>query len=170
MAQAGEFPAISPNPAKTRYTSAYTTRTTRTTPTNPHTQRIHGPIRPTCSLESSHIGRELSLYPLHSRMPTAEQQAIFQPPPPGKRKVIVSTVLAETSITVEDIVYVVDTGRTRSTFLNEASLVSALRTVWYSKANGFQRRGRAGRCRPGVWYRLYTSWQWDVCLVPDPCR
>lgn len=62
----------------------------------------------------------------------------------------------------EDVVYVVDAGRSRTTFFNEQTMISALRTVWYSKANGFQRRGRAGRCRPGVWYRLFTSVQWDA--------
>ena len=56
----------------------------------------------------------------------------------------------------------VDAGRSRTTFFNEQTMISALRTVWYSKANGFQRRGRAGRCRPGVWYRLYTKLQWEA--------
>merc|ERR1719428_1222494 len=89
---------------------------------------------------------EFNVHPLHSQIPTADQQSIFQPAPAGKRKVILSTILAETSVTVEDIVFVIDTGRSRSTFFNESSLVSALKTVWYAKSNGFQRRGRAGRC------------------------
>merc|ERR1712062_844931 len=63
-------------------------------------------------LQSSAIGPDLEIHPLHSRMPTAEQRTIFAPPSPGKRKVIVATILAETSITVEDIVFVIDTGRT----------------------------------------------------------
>ncbi|CAE8720871.1 unnamed protein product [Polarella glacialis] len=124
-------------------------------------------------LEASAMQSQLAIFALHSRMPTSEQQAIFRPPPPGKRKVIIATVLAETSITVEDIVFVVDTGRSRSTFFNEASMVSALRTVWYSKANGFQRRGRAGRCRPGAWYRLFSSLQWeamDEYALPEMLR
>ena len=61
-------------------------------------------------------------------MPTAEQRAIFGPAPPGKRKVILATIIGETSITVEDVVFVVDSGRTKTTFVNEASLFSALRT------------------------------------------
>jgi len=113
-------------------------------------------------LQGSSISRELQVHPLHSRMPTAEQQAIFQPPPAGKRKVIIATILAETSITVEDVVFVIDPGRSRSTFFNKDSKVSALKTVWYSKANGFQRRGRSGRCRPGKWFRLYSSLQWEA--------
>ena len=124
-------------------------------------------------LKASQIGSELEVFPLHSRMPTAEQHAIFLAPPAGKRKVILSTSLAETSITVEDVVFVVDTGRTKTTFVNEQSLVSALRTCFYSKASGLQRRGRAGRCRPGVWYRLYSSFMWaamDEYTQPEMVR
>lgn len=54
----------------------------------------------------------------------------------------------------------VDTGRTKTTSVSASSLVPALRTGWYARANGTQRRGRAGRCRPGVWFRLYSSLQW----------
>eukprot|EP00929_Paragymnodinium_shiwhaense_P078463 TRINITY_DN40685_c0_g1_i1.p1 TRINITY_DN40685_c0_g1~~TRINITY_DN40685_c0_g1_i1.p1 ORF type:complete len:858 (-),score=188.78 TRINITY_DN40685_c0_g1_i1:226-2799(-) len=125
------------------------------------------------ALENSSIGRDLVIFPLHSRIPTAEQRLIFSKPPAGKRKVIVSTVLAETSITVEDVVYVIDSGRNKSTFFNESSLISALKTTWYSKANGLQRRGRAGRCRPGAWYRLYSTLQWDAMLdyeLPEMLR
>ena len=113
-------------------------------------------------LQSCRCRQQLAIHPLHSRIPTWEQRAIFRPAQAGKRKVVVSTVLAETSITVEDIVYVIDPGRARTTFFNETSMISALRTVWYSKANGFQRRGRAGRCQPGVWYRLFSSCQWEA--------
>ena len=124
-------------------------------------------------LGSGPSAHRYKLYPLHSRMPTAEQREIFQPPPPGLRKIIVSTVIAETSVTVEDVVFVVDPGRTKLTCLNEASLVSALRTGWYSKASGLQRRGRAGRCREGVWFRLYSSLQWaalDEYSLPEMLR
>ena len=56
------------------------------------------------------LAHRYKLYPLHSRMPTAEQREIFQPPPPGLRKVIVSTIIAETSVTVDDVVFVIDPG------------------------------------------------------------
>jgi HrpA-like RNA helicase len=69
---------------------------------------------------------------------------------------------------VEDVVFVVDAGRAKTTFVNEATLVSALRTTWYAKASGLQRRGRAGRCRPGAWYRLYSSMQWDAMADYQP--
>eukprot|EP00930_Biecheleria_cincta_P070106 TRINITY_DN57764_c0_g1_i1.p1 TRINITY_DN57764_c0_g1~~TRINITY_DN57764_c0_g1_i1.p1 ORF type:complete len:1174 (+),score=171.27 TRINITY_DN57764_c0_g1_i1:284-3523(+) len=124
-------------------------------------------------LQACSVGKDLEVFPLHSRIPSADQQAIFRPATSGKRKVIVSTVLAETSITVEDVVFVVDSGRNKSTFFNESSLISALKTVWYSKANGLQRRGRAGRCRPGAWYRLYSSLQWKEMLdyeLPEMLR
>eukprot|EP00931_Biecheleriopsis_adriatica_P058375 TRINITY_DN34728_c0_g1_i2.p1 TRINITY_DN34728_c0_g1~~TRINITY_DN34728_c0_g1_i2.p1 ORF type:complete len:1070 (+),score=238.07 TRINITY_DN34728_c0_g1_i2:248-3211(+) len=124
-------------------------------------------------LQACSVSRDLQVFPLHSRIPSSDQQAIFRPAPVGKRKIIVSTVLAETSITVEDVVFVVDSGRNKSTFFNESSLISALKTVWYSKANGLQRRGRAGRCRPGAWYRLYSSMQWQEMLdyeLPEMLR
>ncbi|KAH8046369.1 helicase [Aureococcus anophagefferens] len=70
--------------------------------------------------------RSLAIHALHSRMPSAEQRAIFDAPPPGKRKVVVSTVLAETPITAEDVVHVVDAGKARSTFLNKQSLHAAM--------------------------------------------
>jgi len=124
-------------------------------------------------LTSSTAARDLLVLPLHSRMPTAEQREIFDSPRDGARKVVVATILAETSITIEDVVYVVDTGRTKSTSVSASSLVPTLRTVWYARANGMQRRGRAGRCRPGVWYRLYSSLQWgalDEHATPEMLR
>mmetsp|Transcript_36238 Transcript_36238/g.67388 ORF Transcript_36238/g.67388 Transcript_36238/m.67388 type:complete len:1026 (-) Transcript_36238:174-3251(-) len=115
-------------------------------------------------LEKSKVAEQLQCLPLHSRIPGADQQAIFKRPPAGKRKVIVSTVLAETSITVEDVVFVVDCGCTKRTLFSESALIPALKTVWYAKSNGLQRRGRAGRCRPGAWFRLYTSLQWEAMM------
>lgn len=56
------------------------------------------------------LGRRLCILPLHSRLPTDEQEQIFEPPPPGRRKLVLATNLAETSLTVTDVVYVVDTG------------------------------------------------------------
>jgi len=112
-------------------------------------------------LETSSFRNDIIVYPLHSRIPNEEQQAIFDLPPPGKRKVIVSTVIAETSLTIEDVVFVVDSGKNKTAFFNDSSYVAGLRTVWYSKANALQRRGRAGRCKPGAWYRVYSSLQWN---------
>nr|CAD7426187.1 unnamed protein product [Timema monikensis] len=100
-----------------------------------------------------------SLYVLrvHSRLPYDEQALIFQPPPDGLRKVILATNIAETSITVEDVVFVVDTGAHKENRLNEDKSMSSLDNQWVSQANVNQRRGRAGRVRPGKSFHLYTK-------------
>lgn len=98
--------------------------------------------------------------PLHSSLPTSQQRLVFQRAA-GRRKVVVSTDIAETSITIDDIVYVIDLGRVRELRTGQLAFtrVSKLTTVWCSRAAGQQRRGRAGRTRPGVCYRLYTRQQ-----------
>ena len=117
-------------------------------------------------LKKQSCASEYEIFPLHGMMPTAEQKRIFLPPPDGKRKVILATNIAETSITVEDVVYVVDAGKIKQTTYDSQVGIATLTTVTAPKANGQQRRGRAGRCRPGVWYRLYSSWQWNDA-TPD---
>ena len=100
------------------------------------------------------------LYPLHSRVPPSEQRRIFQPTRPGERKIIVSTNIAETSITVEDVVFVVDSGLNKMTTYNANTNIAALDVEQVSRASSQQRRGRAGRCRPGVFFKLYSKAQW----------
>ncbi|KAL1956429.1 hypothetical protein VTO42DRAFT_7315 [Malbranchea cinnamomea] len=96
------------------------------------------------------------LLPLHASLPPNEQRRVFQPPPPGKRKVIAATNVAETSITIEDIVAVIDTGRVKETRYDPADNIVRLEETWASRAACKQRRGRAGRVRNGVCYKLYT--------------
>ncbi|XP_015113650.1 ATP-dependent DNA/RNA helicase DHX36 [Diachasma alloeum] len=96
------------------------------------------------------------IYPLHSRLPTVDQRLIFRPPVPGVRKIIIATSIAETSITIEDVVFVVDCGRTKLTRFDIAKNLETLEPEWISMANAKQRRGRAGRVQPGEVYRLYT--------------
>uniref|UniRef100_A0A8C4RU92 DExH-box helicase 30 n=1 Tax=Erpetoichthys calabaricus TaxID=27687 RepID=A0A8C4RU92_ERPCA len=83
------------------------------------------------------------------------QQAIFQTPPAGMRKIILATNIAETSITVDDIVHVVDLGSHKEQRYDLRTKVSCLDTVWISQSNVIQRRGRAGRCQPGHSYHLF---------------
>lgn len=78
-------------------------------------------------------------------MPTVEQKLIFKPPPEGVRKIIIATSIAETSITIEDVVYVVDCGRTKLTRFDITKNIETLEPEWISLANAKQRRGRAGR-------------------------
>ncbi|KAF2087876.1 P-loop containing nucleoside triphosphate hydrolase protein [Saccharata proteae CBS 121410] len=94
--------------------------------------------------------------PLHASLLPTEQRRVFPPAPAGKRKVIASTNVAETSITIEDIVAVIDTGRVKETSFDPANNMVKLGEVWASRAACKQRRGRAGRVRAGSCYKLYT--------------
>ncbi|XP_016711211.2 probable pre-mRNA-splicing factor ATP-dependent RNA helicase DEAH9 [Gossypium hirsutum] len=99
----------------------------------------------------------LIILPLYSGLTRAEQDLIFSPTPKGKRKVVISTNIAETSLTLEGIVYVVDSGFSKQRFYNPISDIENLVVAPISKASARQRAGRAGRLRPGKCYRLYTE-------------
>lgn len=92
---------------------------------------------------------------VHSNIPMMDQKAIFQQPPTGVRKIVLATNIAETSITVNDIVHVVDSGLHKEERYDLKTKVSCLETVWVSRANVIQRRGRAGRCQSGFAYHLF---------------
>jgi len=93
--------------------------------------------------------------PLHSILTLEEQRLGFKPPPAGARKIVLATNVAETSITIPDVVYVVDGGRCKQRIYDPVNKLSMLAGEWISQASAEQRRGRAGRVRPGVCYRLY---------------
>lgn len=93
---------------------------------------------------------------LHSMIPSAVQNKVFIRPPPGCRKIILSTNIAETSITIDDVVYVIDSGRMKEKSYDPYNNVSTLQSSWVSKASAKQREGRAGRCQPGICYHLYS--------------
>ncbi|GAB4848177.1 DExH-box ATP-dependent RNA helicase DExH6 [Ancistrocladus abbreviatus] len=93
---------------------------------------------------------------LHSMVPSAEQKKVFKRPPPGCRKIILSTNIAETAITIDDVVYVIDSGRMKEKSYDPYNNVSTLQSSWVSKASAKQREGRAGRCQPGVCYHLFS--------------
>ncbi|XP_047332308.1 probable pre-mRNA-splicing factor ATP-dependent RNA helicase DEAH9 [Impatiens glandulifera] len=95
--------------------------------------------------------------PLYSGLPRADQDLIFSPTPRGKRKVVICTNIAETSLTLEGIVYVVDSGFSKQRYYNPISDIENLVIAPISKASAKQRAGRAGRVRPGKCYRLYTE-------------
>ncbi|XP_075683949.1 ATP-dependent RNA helicase DHX30 isoform X2 [Rhinoderma darwinii] len=103
-------------------------------------------------------GQHLIL-PVHSNVPLTNQQAIFERPPPSIRKIVLATNIAETSVTIDDIVHVVDTGMHKEQRYDLRTKVSCLETTWVSKSNVTQRRGRAGRCQPGFSYHLFTREQ-----------
>ncbi|RDW78610.1 RNA helicase [Aspergillus mulundensis] len=107
--------------------------------------------------------------PLHASLLPAEQRRVFQSPPKGKRKVIAATNVAETSITIEDIVAVIDTGRVKETSYDPKDNMVRLEEVWASQAACKQRRGRAGRVRAGTCYKLYTrKAESSMPQRPDP--
>jgi len=106
----------------------------------------------------------LKVYPLYGTLPPQQQQRIFDPaPPPARkggppgRKVIVGTNIAETSLTIDGIVYVVDPGFSKQKVYNPRIRVESLLVSPISKASAQQRAGRAGRTRPGKCFRLYTE-------------
>eukprot|EP00096_Caligus_rogercresseyi_P000451 TRINITY_DN10911_c0_g1_i1.p1 TRINITY_DN10911_c0_g1~~TRINITY_DN10911_c0_g1_i1.p1 ORF type:complete len:611 (+),score=96.49 TRINITY_DN10911_c0_g1_i1:100-1833(+) len=101
----------------------------------------------------------LVVHPLHSLMPTVNQREIFERPPRNLRKVILATNIAETSITIDDVVYVIDAGKIKLLDFEKESNVDTLKPRWISIANARQRKGRAGRVQAGVCYRLYTSYR-----------
>uniref|UniRef100_A0A8D2L306 DExH-box helicase 30 n=1 Tax=Varanus komodoensis TaxID=61221 RepID=A0A8D2L306_VARKO len=111
--------------------------------------------------------------PVHSNIPMMDQQSIFPRPPPGVRKIVLATNIAETSITINDIVHVVDSGTHKEERYDLRTKVSCLETVWVSKSNVIQRRGRAGRCQSGFAYHLFPRSRLDrmpTFQVPEILR
>ncbi|XP_069687119.1 ATP-dependent RNA helicase DHX30-like isoform X2 [Periplaneta americana] len=100
--------------------------------------------------------RSRIILPVHSRLSHEDQRRIFSNPPPGIRKIILATNIAETSITINDVVYVIDTGAQKEERLNIRLGVSTLGNQWVSQANVNQRKGRAGRVQPGECYHMYS--------------
>lgn len=96
------------------------------------------------------------IYILHSALQHSDQKRIFKNPPNGVRKIILSTNIAETSITINDVVYVVDSGKVKEKTYDALTSLTALKSNWISKASALQRKGRAGRCQPGKCYHLFS--------------
>ena len=98
-----------------------------------------------------------SIHLLHSSIPLAEQQAIFEPPAEGVRRIILATNIAETSITIPDVVYVIDTAKIKEQRYDPERRISSLVTAWVGSSNLNQRAGRAGRHRPGEYYGILSK-------------
>jgi ATP-dependent RNA helicase DHX57 len=117
------------------------------------------------------LRRNSRLYPLplHASLPPAEQRRVFPSAPRGFRKVIAATNVAETSITIPDIVAVIDTGRVKETAFDPVTSTQKLVEAWASRASCAQRRGRAGRIQEGVCYKLFTrNMEANMRERPDP--
>ncbi|CAF4010696.1 unnamed protein product [Rotaria sordida] len=100
---------------------------------------------------------ELIILPVYSALPSEIQTKIFDPAPPGSRKVVIATNIAETSLTIDNIYYVVDPGFVKQKVFNPKSGMDSLLVTPISQAQAKQRMGRAGRTGPGKTYRLYTE-------------
>ncbi|KDN51411.1 P-loop containing nucleoside triphosphate hydrolase protein [Tilletiaria anomala UBC 951] len=99
----------------------------------------------------------LHILPLYSMLPSEKQMRVFEEPPADSRLVVVATNVAETSLTIPNIRYVVDCGRAKERSFDAASGIQNFNVTWISKASASQRAGRAGRTGPGHCYRLYSS-------------
>ncbi|KAI0670084.1 P-loop containing nucleoside triphosphate hydrolase protein [Trametes maxima] len=99
----------------------------------------------------------MHVVPLYALLSSEKQMQVFKPPPAGTRLVVVATNVAETSLTIPGIRYVVDCGRAKERRYDVANGIQAFQISWVSKASAAQRAGRAGRTGPGHCYRLYSS-------------
>ncbi|NXU58755.1 DHX37 helicase, partial [Turnix velox] len=107
--------------------------------------------------EKSDLSLPLYVLPLYSLLAPEKQAKVFSAPPPGTRLCVVATNVAETSLTIPGIKYVVDCGKVKKRFYDRTTGVSSFRVTWISQASANQRAGRAGRTEPGHCYRLYSS-------------
>ncbi|XP_068124870.1 probable ATP-dependent RNA helicase DHX40 isoform X2 [Hyperolius riggenbachi] len=108
----------------------------------------------------------LLILPLYGSMPTDQQKRIFLPPPPGVRKCVIATNIAATSVTIEGIRFVVDSGFVKQLNHNPRAGLDILEIVPISKSEAVQRMGRSGRTAPGTCYRIYSEEFWENCM-PD---
>uniref|UniRef100_A0A8C7B7H3 RNA helicase n=1 Tax=Neovison vison TaxID=452646 RepID=A0A8C7B7H3_NEOVI len=112
------------------------------------------------------VHKRLQVYPLHSSVTLEEQNNVFLSPVPGYRKIILSTNIAESSVTVPDVKYVIDFCLTRTLVCDEDTNYQSLRLSWASKTSCGQRKGRAGRVSKGYCYRLIHKDFWESS-IPD---
>ena len=113
-------------------------------------------------LDHSPFSRKIHTLPLYGRLAKEEQEKVFDPAPFGKKKIIISTNIAETSVTISDITTVIDAGLAKLNFYNPRTFTSSLNETAISKASCNQRKGRAGRTQPGICYRLYSRKDYDT--------
>ncbi|XP_073097875.1 ATP-dependent RNA helicase TDRD9 isoform X8 [Manis javanica] len=125
-----------------------------------------GEINHMHELLTNMVHKRLQVYPLHSSVTLEEQNNVFLSPVPGYRKIILSTNITESSITVPDVKYVIDFCLTRTLVCDEDTNYQSLRLTWASKTSCNQRKGRAGRVSKGYCYRLIHKDFWDNS-IPD---
>ena len=116
-----------------------------------------GEIRRVLSALEPRVGSDCMLTPLYGALPQELQQQAIAAPPPGKRKIVLATSIAESSLTVSGITVVIDSGLRRTALFSPRTGMSRLATMRAARDSADQRRGRAGRLAPGVCYRLWSE-------------
>ncbi|CAB4383540.1 unnamed protein product [Rhizophagus irregularis] len=119
-------------------------------------ETVQESLQQACRVLGSKI-RELIICPIYANLPPDMQGKIFEPTPPGARKVILATNIAETSITIDGVSFVIDPGFVKQNFYSAKTRLETLEVVTCSRASATQRAGRAGRVGPGHCFRLYTK-------------
>ncbi|KFQ29672.1 Putative ATP-dependent RNA helicase DHX57, partial [Mesitornis unicolor] len=107
------------------------------------------------------------VYPLHSSLSSEEQQSVFLRPSAGVIKIIISTNIAETSVTIDDVVYVIDSGKMKEKRYDPSKGMESLEDTFVSRANALQRKGRAGRVASGVCFHLFSSHHYSHQLIKE---
>uniref|UniRef100_H3DFT7 DEAH (Asp-Glu-Ala-His) box polypeptide 34 n=1 Tax=Tetraodon nigroviridis TaxID=99883 RepID=H3DFT7_TETNG len=123
-------------------------------------------IQEACQVYATHTRRWIVL-PLHSTLSLAQQDKVFDIAPAGVRKCIISTNIAETSVTIDGVRFVVDSGKVKEMSFDPKAKMQRLQEFWISRASSEQRKGRAGRTGPGVCYRLYAESDYNA-FAPYP--
>ncbi|GAA5869867.1 hypothetical protein JCM3774_000517 [Rhodotorula dairenensis] len=126
--------------------------------------------RLTDTLEAHHTfgTTQFVILPLHSTISNENQSLVFNVPRPGVRKIVISTNIAETGVTIPDITAVIDTGKHREMRFDEKRQISRLVETFIAQSNAAQRRGRAGRVREGIAFHLFTRHRHDNYMQEHP--
>lgn len=133
----------------------------------------HDEIVQLANLVYNALDTNYEMFLLHSQMMPNGHNSVFDKMPEGIRKIIISTNIAESSITVNDVVFVIDSGKSKQKTFNAMTHVSSLKPQWISKASAKQRMGRAGRLRDGVVFRMYSRDRYNnfvECSKPEFLR
>lgn len=118
-------------------------------------------------LEENEVGA-LRILPLYGSLSSKDQRLIFERPPDGVRKIVVATNIAETSVTIDDVRYVIDTGRAKEMQYDSLRGLSVLADSWVSQAAAKQRRGRSGRTAPGARFAMFSRAQFANMSPQQP--